>query len=171
MLKNLPIMQEAQVQSLGQADPLKKGLATHSSILDCRIAWTEEPGDYSPWGRKESDTTEQLFSAYRNCGGPTGPHQSKVCGIVSSQDLRLQGFKEIQVFYLMSLQDIFSTNRYDTPFFITIHFIAFLKLRKNCLTAGYLIFAWNDGVCITEGAGRSFTLSLWFLVADSSSSC
>ena len=103
MLKNLPIMQEAQVQSLGQADPLKKGLATHSSILDCRIAWTEEPGDYSPWGRKESDTTEQLFSAYRNCGGPTGPHQSKVCGIVSSQDLRLQGFKEIQVFYLMSL--------------------------------------------------------------------
>ena len=39
-IKNLPIMQETQVQSLGQ-DPLKKEMATHSSILAWRIAWTE----------------------------------------------------------------------------------------------------------------------------------
>ena len=37
-------------------------MATHSSILAWRIPWTEEPGQYSPRGRKESDTTEQLHS-------------------------------------------------------------------------------------------------------------
>ena len=35
-------------------------MATHSSILAWRIPWTEEPGGYSPWGRKESNMTEQL---------------------------------------------------------------------------------------------------------------
>ena len=44
MVKNLSAMQEIQVQSLGQEDPLEKGLATHSSILAWRIPWTEEPG-------------------------------------------------------------------------------------------------------------------------------
>ena len=40
MAKNLPAMQETQVQTLGQEDPLEKGVATHSSILAWRIAWT-----------------------------------------------------------------------------------------------------------------------------------
>ena len=44
MVKNLPAVQEAQVLSLGQDDPLEKGMATHSSILAWEIAWTEEPG-------------------------------------------------------------------------------------------------------------------------------
>ena len=44
MVKNLPAMQETQVQSLGQEDPLEEGMATHSSILACIIPWTEEPG-------------------------------------------------------------------------------------------------------------------------------
>ena len=44
MVKNLPTMQETQVQSLGQEDPLEKEMATHSSILAWRIPWTEEPG-------------------------------------------------------------------------------------------------------------------------------
>ena len=43
-VKNLPGMQETQVQSLGQEDSLEKGMATHSSILVWRIPWTEEPG-------------------------------------------------------------------------------------------------------------------------------
>ena len=43
MDKNPPTMQETQVQSLGQEDPLEKGMATHSSILAWRIPWTEEP--------------------------------------------------------------------------------------------------------------------------------
>ena len=60
-LKNLPTMQEAWIQSLGQEDPLEKGMATHSNILAWRIPWTEEPGRlYSPWGSKVSDTTEWL---------------------------------------------------------------------------------------------------------------
>ena len=41
MVKNLPAMQETQVQSLGWEGPLEKGVATHSSILVCRIPWTE----------------------------------------------------------------------------------------------------------------------------------
>ena len=43
-IKNMPAMQETWVQSLGQEDPLEKGMATHSSILAWRIPWTEEPG-------------------------------------------------------------------------------------------------------------------------------
>ena len=43
-LKDLPEMRETWVQSLGQEDPLEKGLATHSGILAWRIPWTEEPG-------------------------------------------------------------------------------------------------------------------------------
>ena len=43
MVKNLPAVQETQVRSLGQEDPLEEGMATHSSILAWRIPWTEEP--------------------------------------------------------------------------------------------------------------------------------
>ena len=41
-------------------------MATHSSLLAWRMPWTEEPGGYSPWGHKESDTTEQLTLSQRN---------------------------------------------------------------------------------------------------------
>ena len=44
MVKNLPAMQETQVQSLGWEDTLEKGMATHSSMLAWTIPWTEEPG-------------------------------------------------------------------------------------------------------------------------------
>ena len=47
VVKNLPAMQELQetwVQTLGREDSLEEGMATHSSILACRIPWTEEPG-------------------------------------------------------------------------------------------------------------------------------
>ena len=43
LVKNLPAMQETWVQSLGWEDPLKKEMATHSSILAWRIPWAEEP--------------------------------------------------------------------------------------------------------------------------------
>ena len=43
-VKNLPAMQETQVPSLSQEDPLEKGMATHPSILAWRAPWTEEPG-------------------------------------------------------------------------------------------------------------------------------
>ena len=44
MAKNPPAVQVTRVQSLGQEDPLKKGMATHCSILAWRIPWTDEPG-------------------------------------------------------------------------------------------------------------------------------
>ena len=44
MVKNLPAVQETQVLPLGEEDLLKKGMATHSSILSWRIPWTQEPG-------------------------------------------------------------------------------------------------------------------------------
>ena len=52
MVKNLPAMQETQVPSLGWADPLEKGMATHSSIMAWRIPWTEEPGELQPMGSR-----------------------------------------------------------------------------------------------------------------------
>ena len=44
VVRNLPVMLETWVQSLGGKDPLEEEMATHSSILACRIPWTEEPG-------------------------------------------------------------------------------------------------------------------------------
>ena len=49
-VKNLPAMQETQVQFLGREDPLEKEMATHSSILTWRIPWTEEPGRLQSMG-------------------------------------------------------------------------------------------------------------------------
>ena len=44
LVKNPPVIEETWVQSLGQEDPLEKGMTTHSSIVTWRIPWTEEPG-------------------------------------------------------------------------------------------------------------------------------
>ena len=50
MVKDTLAMQESQVQSLGQEDPLEKGMATYSSMLAWRIPWTEEPGGLQSMG-------------------------------------------------------------------------------------------------------------------------
>ena len=60
-------MPETWVQSLGWEDPLEEGMAAHSSTLAWRIpmdggAWQ----GYSPWGRKQSDTTEPLSTLLHN---------------------------------------------------------------------------------------------------------
>ena len=47
---NLLAMQQTQVRTLGQEDPLEKELATHSNILTWEIPWTEEPGGLQPMG-------------------------------------------------------------------------------------------------------------------------
>ena len=56
-VKNLPAMQETQVQFLGQEDPLEKEMATHSSILARRMLWTEKPGRPQSLGSQQLDTT------------------------------------------------------------------------------------------------------------------
>ena len=61
MVKCLPAVRETRIRSLGWEDPQEKEMATHSSTLASKIPWTGEPGRlYSPWGHKESDTTERL---------------------------------------------------------------------------------------------------------------
>ena len=50
MVKNLPAMQETQVQPLGQEDPLEKEMATHSSIFAWKTPRTEEPGGLQSMG-------------------------------------------------------------------------------------------------------------------------
>ena len=55
--KDLPAMQETQVQSLGQEDPVEKEMATHSSILAWEIPWAEESGGLKFMDLKESNTT------------------------------------------------------------------------------------------------------------------
>ena len=54
MVKNLPAMQEAWVRSLGEEDPLEKGMAIRSSILVWRIPWTEEPGKLQSMGSQKA---------------------------------------------------------------------------------------------------------------------
>ena len=49
-VKNLPVTQEMGVQSLGQEEPLEKGMATHSNVLAWRIPWTEELGRLQSMG-------------------------------------------------------------------------------------------------------------------------
>ena len=87
-------MWETQVPSLGWENPLEKEMTTRSSTPAQNIPWMEEPGGlYSPWGRKESDVTEQLhlftvFGSYCNqiCRGMVmrigGP--CKALGAISS---------------------------------------------------------------------------------------
>ena len=54
VVKNLPAIQEAQVQSLGWEDTLEEGMATHSSIHVWEIPWTEEPGGLQSMGLRKS---------------------------------------------------------------------------------------------------------------------
>ena len=59
MVKNLPAVKETWVRSLGQEDPLEKGMAAHCSILAWRIHEQRSLASYSSWGHKNSDVTER----------------------------------------------------------------------------------------------------------------
>ena len=58
LVKNLPAMQENWVRFLGQEDPLEEEMATRSSILPGESHGQKSLVGHSPWGHKESDTTE-----------------------------------------------------------------------------------------------------------------
>ena len=64
-VKNLPEMQETQVQSLDQEDPLEKEMVTHSSFLAWKIPWTEGPGGLQSMGsqRVGQDCATNTFSS------------------------------------------------------------------------------------------------------------
>ena len=88
--KNLSAMGETWVQSLGREDPLEKGMATHSSILDWRISLTEEPGGPQFIGSKKAlDTTERLAHLSRPPEGGaedsgSGPLDKLTCRMTSN---------------------------------------------------------------------------------------
>ena len=68
LVKNLHAMRETQVWSLGQEDPLEKGMATRSSILAWRIPWPEEPGRLQSMGSQRVGhdwATEQQHCSFR----------------------------------------------------------------------------------------------------------
>ena len=56
-VKNPPAMQATWLRSLGREDPLEEGMATHASILACRIPWTEEPGGLQSTGSQRVGKT------------------------------------------------------------------------------------------------------------------
>ena len=68
MAKNLPTKQEMQVRSLGQEDPLEKGMATHSSILAWRIPGTGEPGGLPSLGSHPLGNLPLCCTQYKRCG-------------------------------------------------------------------------------------------------------
>ena len=57
-VKNLPVMQEMWVRSLGWEDPLEKGMATYPSIPAWRIPWTEEPGGLQSMGLQQTPLSD-----------------------------------------------------------------------------------------------------------------
>ena len=74
MVKSLPGMQDTRVRSLGQVDPLDNERATHSSILICKIPWTEEPGGLQSIGSQRvghdwATRTSWNFSHSRSSSG------------------------------------------------------------------------------------------------------
>ena len=73
MVKNLPAMQETQVQSLDQEDPLEKGMATSPGFLPGESHGLRKLAGYSPWSHNESDMTEWLTNMY---GGILFSHEN-----------------------------------------------------------------------------------------------
>ena len=72
MVKNLHAMWKTQVHSLGQEDPLEKGMATHSSTLAWRISWTEEPRRLQSMGMQRVGYNGANNISYFNKGFPGG---------------------------------------------------------------------------------------------------
>ena len=66
MVKNPLAMQETWLRSLGQKDPLEKGMATHSNILAWRIPWTEEPGRLQSKGLQRAGHDKAIKHIYEN---------------------------------------------------------------------------------------------------------
>ena len=67
MVKRLLAMWETRIQSLGWEDPLEKEMATHSSILAWKIAWTKELVGYSPWGAKSRTRLSDFTHTHTLC--------------------------------------------------------------------------------------------------------
>ena len=78
VIRNLHAMQETQVRSLGWEDPLAKGMATHTSILDWRIPWTEEPGGLQSMGSQKV-RHDWVINTFTSLSKVKMPEKSQVC--------------------------------------------------------------------------------------------
>ena len=67
VVKNLPVVQEMRVQSLGWEDPLEEEMATHSGILAWKIQWTEEPGRLQSMGLQKVGLRDATREALCSC--------------------------------------------------------------------------------------------------------
>ena len=94
--QRLPAVWETQVQALGQEDFLEEEMATHSSILVCRIPWMEEPGGLQSMGSQESDMTQRLN--HQIC--PGGGEASKIVWVREGEKNRNITFKEFGASHL-----------------------------------------------------------------------
>ena len=106
-VKHLPAMRETWVPSLGREYPPDEGMATHSSILAWRISLERSLAGYSPWGHKESDTTERLhfsLSLLKNFIGFVNDH------LFMYNQGHLPYF--LKVFVLVSASQIFLTSSF-----------------------------------------------------------
>ena len=85
MVKNLPPMHKTQPWSLGWEDPLEKGTATHSSILACRIPWTEEPGrlHFMGWQTVRHDWTTKHAHTHTHIHAHTHTCYNSLPGLLS----------------------------------------------------------------------------------------
>ena len=77
VVKDLPAMQETQVQSLGREDPLEEGMATHSSTLAWTIPWMEEPGQLQSMGLQRVTKGQQVSLGCS--GGTSGKENTCQC--------------------------------------------------------------------------------------------
>ena len=82
MVKNPPAMKETQVNSLGQEDPLEKGMATHSSVLAWRIPQKEEPGRLQPMGSQRDTTEQQTLGFPRDSDSKGSAHNAGDPGLI-----------------------------------------------------------------------------------------
>ena len=110
MVKNPPATQETQVQSLGPEDPLKKEMATHSSIPAWEIPWTEEPGGLQTTGSQKSRTrlseytttaTKYIFLPAELQFSVTGSESTFTDGAGSMNSLLMEAWQPLKALWIL----------------------------------------------------------------------
>ena len=106
-----------RVQSLGQEDPLEKGMASHSGILAWRISWIEEAGGLQSTGCKGSERTEatQAYSTQssrQHTGSLTVEHGLSSCGVQAPESLG--SVAAVPAYFLHGMWDLNSLTRDQT---------------------------------------------------------
>ena len=143
LVKNLPVVQETRVRSLGWEDPLEKEMATHSSILAWKISWTEEPGGLQSMGsqRVRHDwvtNTLRILYVYPGYKGDTNPFSDMWFANVFSYSVDslftfLRMSFEAQMFLVLMMSAV--------AIFFLLSLVLFVSyVRKHCLISDHKDF-------------------------------